>query len=51
MRYIVYSDFEKLFSFKIPEDKSERLSKITEKFLIAQIEKRFKTLDFYYSFV
>lgn len=51
MRYIIYSNFEKLFFFEIPADKSERLSKITEKFLIAQTEKRFKTLDFYYSFV
>lgn len=49
MRYIVYSDFEKLFSFEIPIEKAERLSKITEKFTTAQTEKKFRTLDFYYS--
>ena len=50
MRYIVSVNFEKLYSFKIPFEKAERLSKVTEKFLIAQTERRFKTLDFYYSF-
>ncbi len=50
MRYIVSVNFEKLFSFTIPSEKSERLSKITEKFLMSQVERHFKTLDFYYSF-
>ncbi len=49
MRHIVYSDFEKVFSFSIPDEKAKRLSKITEKFLISQTERKFKTLDFYYS--
>ena len=51
MRHIVTSGFERLFSFEIPLEKAERLSLVTEKFLIAQTEKKFKTLDFYYSFV
>ncbi len=51
MKYIVYSDIEKLFFFEIPLDKAKRLSKVTERFLISQTEKRFKTLDFYYSIV
>lgn len=49
MRYIVYMDFEKIFSFEIPPEKAERLSKITEAFVISQTERRFRTLDFYYS--
>ncbi len=49
MRHIVYSDFEKIFSFSVPEEKAKRLTKITEKFLITQTERKFKTLDFYYS--
>lgn len=51
MRYIIYTKFEKLFSFEIPNEKAQRLSKVTERFLIAQTEKRFKTLDFYYSII
>ncbi len=49
MRHIVYGDFEKIFSFTIPVEKAKRLTKITEKFLITQTERKFKTLDFYYS--
>ncbi|MBE6797943.1 MAG: DNA repair protein RecO [Ruminococcaceae bacterium] len=49
MRHIIYCDFEKLFSFSIPDDKANRLSKITEKFLLTQTEQRFSTLDFYNS--
>ena len=49
MRYIVLSPFEKLFSFNIPGEKAERLSLVTEKFLTAQTERRFKTLEFYYN--
>ena len=49
MRYIVYMDLEKLFSFEIPKEKAERLSKITEAFITSQTERRFRTLDFYYS--
>ncbi len=49
MRYIVYVDFEKIFSFEIPNEKADRLSKITESFIISQTERKFRTLDFYYS--
>lgn len=51
MRHIVYCDFEKLFSFKIPTESSHRLSKITEKYLLNQTEQRFATLDFYNSII
>ncbi len=49
VRHIIYCDFEKLFSFKIPEESAKRLSKITEKYMLAQTEQRFSTLDFYNS--
>lgn len=49
MRHIIYCDFEKLFSFKIPQEYALRLSKITEKYLLSQTEQRFSTLDFYNS--
>lgn len=51
MRHIVYSDFEKLFSFHIPNDAALRLSKITEQYLIYQTGHKYKTLDFYKSLI
>ena len=49
MRHIVYSDFERLFSFSIPEKSAIRLSHITEEYLIFQTGKRYHTLDFFKS--
>ena len=46
MRHIVYSDFEKLFSFSIPHDSAVRLSHVTEKYVISVTERGYKTLDF-----
>lgn len=47
MRHICYSEDEKLFSFTLGEQSMETLSDVTEKFLLAQTSKKFKTLDFY----
>lgn len=49
LRHIVFSEFDKLFSFTIPESYYERLSYLTEKYLLTQTEHRFKTLEFYKS--
>lgn len=49
MRHIIYSNFSKIYSFKIPEKDAEILSLITEKYVSLQSECRFKTLDFYKS--
>ena len=49
MRHIVYSDFEKLYSFEIPNDRAKLLSELTSAYLVAQTDYRFKTLDFYNS--
>lgn len=49
MRHICYSELDKLFSFTLPDDSLLRLSQITEGYLLAQIERKFKTLDFYKS--
>lgn len=51
LRHIVYSDFEKLFNFSIPENSAEKLSKITEDYLIYQTGRRYSTLDFYKSII
>lgn len=49
MRHIVYSPFNKLYSFDIPEISAKALSDITERFISLQTDYRFKTLDFYTS--
>lgn len=45
--HIIYADEKKMFSFKINEESERVLSNITEKYLLAQTEKNYKTLDFY----
>lgn len=49
MRYIIYCEPKKLFSFDIGTDSLEYLSNITEAYLITQLERGFSTLDFYKS--
>lgn len=49
MRHIVFSDFNKLFSFTLTDEASVALSKITEKYLINKTESNLKTLQFFNS--
>lgn len=51
MRYIVFSEFSKLYSFEIPEEDAKRLSKITEEFLTLCCERKFTTLNFFNSLI
>lgn len=46
MRHIVYSEPKKIFSYKLSEENLELLNSITEKYIIAQTDRHFKTLDF-----
>ncbi len=46
MRHIVYSKFSGIYSFNIPIENAKHLSDITEKYIVYQTERRFKTLDF-----
>ena len=46
MRHIVYSKFEQLYSFEIPETAAKELSKLTERYVTYQTEHRFTTLEF-----
>ncbi|MBR3300759.1 MAG: DNA repair protein RecO [Clostridia bacterium] len=46
MRHIVYSPFERLYSFSVPDDAARRLSGITERYITYQTDRSFKTLDF-----
>ena len=47
MRYILYCDSKKLFSFELGADAIEQLSQVTEGYLSTQLERSFSTLDFY----
>ena len=49
MRHIVYSEFSKLYSFTLPENQAAKLAYISETYLKNQLEREFKTLDFYHS--
>ena len=45
--YSIYSPLEKLFSFRIEEEDMKLFSQAAEEYLINQLERSFKTLDFY----
>lgn len=47
MRYIVWCDPKRLFSFRLEEDGLRELSSVTEAYLMTQLEHSFYTLDFY----
>jgi len=46
MRHIVYSPFERLYSFNIPKDYEEALSDVTERYIVYQTDRKFTTLEF-----
>ncbi len=45
--YCIYSPLEKIFSFKISDDDMELFSKAAEEYILNQLERSFKTLEFY----
>ncbi len=47
MRYIIGTRPERIFSFEIPEKELDDLGIVCEKYLLNQLERGFKTLDFY----
>lgn len=49
LRHIVYGDPKRLYSFRLGEDALRRLSGAAEAFVAAQLERGFRTLDFYKS--
>ena len=49
MRYIVFCEPKRLFSFSLGEENNEQLSNITEAYLTTQLERGFSALDFYKS--
>ncbi|MCI5801764.1 MAG: DNA repair protein RecO [Oscillospiraceae bacterium] len=49
MRHIIYCEFEKLFSFRLPEEGLRYLGQVCERYFLAQMGQSFQTLDFYHS--
>ena len=49
MRHIIYSEFGRLFSFRLPEDGLARLERVSEDYLLAQVERVLPALSFYRS--
>ena len=47
--YIINAPIEKVFSFSLPEKELDDLSRVCEIYLLHQLERGFKTLDFYNS--
>ena len=49
LRHIAFSDFEKIYSFKMEEQALPDLSYLTERYLLSKLQRNFKTLEFYNS--
>lgn len=49
MRYVCRAPIKKIFSFKIGDETARELSFVCEQYLITQLDRGFKTLDFYKS--
>ncbi len=47
MRHIVYGDPKRLFSFQLEEKAQQSISDVCEAYLVTQLERGFRTLDFY----
>lgn len=47
MRHIIYSEFGRLFAFRLSEERLRELSKVSEAYLLAQVERVLPALNFY----
>ena len=48
MRHIVYSDAERVFSFRLAGDSLKKLSRITENYTLLHTEGKYKSLEIYH---
>jgi len=48
VRYVVSTDPRKAFSFSLAEDSQKQFSRLCEEYVLAHLEKKPKTLDFYH---
>jgi len=46
-KYILSCDAKKLFSFSLSKDALKELSKKTEYYMLAHLDRKFRTLDYY----
>lgn len=51
LRHIVFSEFEKLYSFRVSERTQKSLSDFSERYILSRTERSFRTLDFYRSLI
>ncbi|MBQ9493686.1 MAG: DNA repair protein RecO [Oscillibacter sp.] len=49
LRHVVYGDERRLYSFRLAPDALKRFADAAERFLFVQMERRFRTLEFYKS--
>lgn len=47
MRHVLYGDPKRLFSFRLAEESLNRMSAACEAYVLTQLERGFRTLDFY----
>lgn len=47
LRYIVAADVKKIFSFKLADDALGRLARAADAYVSVQLDRKFKTLDYY----
>jgi DNA repair protein RecO (recombination protein O) len=47
MRHVVYGDPKQLFSFQLPPEGQRQMADVCEAFVLTQLERGFRTLDFY----
>ena len=47
LRHTIYADFDKTFSFSIPDEGVKALNMASESYLARHVEREFKTLDIY----
>lgn len=49
LRHLLYGPFERCFAFALPPADTAALATLTERFLLAQQQKTYKTLEFYHT--
>lgn len=49
MRHVVYAPFEKCFAFTLSQEELRELATLSERFLLAQVDRSFNTLEFYHT--
>ena len=47
MRHVVYADPKRMFSFRLSQAGEVQLGNVCEAFVLTQLERGFRTLDFY----